>query len=260
MGSEMCIRDSIESTKIWLIGFFFGAVTPAKAGDFLRTLYLKRSVGLPIGSGLAATAVERVFDLLFLFFAALIGLILFSLHYSIDMSIVFLLIVFLAAFFLSLFVLTRKKWVVFLLRPIFNFLLPEKFKQKFKSSFHEFYDAMGILTGNKKAVGLVAFVTIASWLFIIFQFYLIAVSLGIPVSFWFILSVMPAILLIEVLPISFAGIGTRDATAIFFLSFAGVAAAASVSFSLAILSINILTAAIGVAAVGGFKEKRVVGL
>jgi len=244
-----CLHKKIslaESTKIWLIGFFFATITPAKAGDFLRALYLRNSVGLNFGAGLVVTAVERIFDLLFLFLAALLGLIVFSLHYGIDKSIVFVLSFFLIIFLIGLFVLTRKKWVAFLLKPVFNFLLPEKFREKSRVGFDDFYGAMQAMVKRKKLIAAVAALTIGSWLLIIVQFFLIAASLHLPVSFQFILSVMPAILLIEVLPISFAGIGTRDATAIFFLSFAAVSAAESVSFSLTILAMNLLTALIGV--------------
>ncbi len=244
-----------ENTRIWLIGFFFGSVTPAKAGDFLRAHYLNKHSGLSLGAGLAATAMERILDLLFMFLAAVLGLLFFSLQFSIGVEIISVLVGFLIVFLIGLVVLSRKRLVAFLLRPVFNFLLPEKFKPQFKSGFHDFYDSIKPLVQKKRVLLLLAVLTVASWLLIIFQYYLVAVSLQLPVSFALILSIMPAILLIEALPISFAGVGTRDATTIFLLGFPGIAAASAVSFSLTILAMNILTAGIGLAALSSFKEK-----
>ncbi|MBN2067997.1 MAG: flippase-like domain-containing protein [Candidatus Diapherotrites archaeon] len=246
----------VENTRVWLIGFFFGSVTPAKAGDFLRAHYLNKCCGLSLGAGLAATAMERILDLLFMFLAAVLGLLFFSLEFSIGIEVISVLVGFLFLFVIGLAVLSRKRWVSFLLRPIFKFLLPEKFKERFKSGFHDFYNSIFPLVKKRQAMLTLAVLTVGSWLLIIFQYYLIAVSLQLPVSFELILSVMPAILLIEALPISFAGVGTRDATTIFLLGFAGIAAASAVSFSLAILAMNMLTTLIGLAALTSFKGRE----
>ncbi len=243
-----------QNTKIWLAGFFWGSITPGKAGDFLRAAYLRSSANLQLGRGLAATAVERVFDLLFLFFAALIGLAFFSLQYSAASGLIPLLLVLLALFALGLVVLANKRLTAFILRPFFNFLLPFKAKQKFKTAFHEFYDAVRALARKRETVVVLVFLTAASWLLAILQFYFVALSLRLPVSFEFVAAIMPAILLIEILPISFAGIGTRDAAAIFFLSFAGIGAGQAVSFTITIFFMNMLIAFIGMLAAFGFKE------
>jgi len=234
-----------ESTKIWLIGFFFGTMTPAKAGDFFRALYLRESVQLPVGKGLAATIMERIFDMSYLFIAGLVGLILFSLNFSLDQSIIYLLAGFLLVFIAGIFFMTRKKWVSILVRPLFNFFMPKKFKQKMRDSFHDFYQGLKAFKSSKKSLALVAFLTIVSWAVIIFQYYVLALALGLPVSIEFIFWVLPAIMLIEVLPISFAGMGTRDAVTIFFFGFALVPASQAVSFSLAILFLNILISVFG---------------
>lgn len=233
------------STKIWLIGFFYATVTPAKAGDFFRAFYLRKSTGLPLGGGIAVTVVERLLDVGYLFLTGLLGLILFSLHYSLDSSIVTALVLFFFVFLVGIFVMTRKNLVSFILKPLFNVFMPEKFKQKMRNSFHDFYQGIRQLASSKKIILAAVVLTIVTWIITFFQYYMIAFALGLPVSFEFILWVMPAVLLIEILPISFSGIGTRDAVAIFFLGFAGVSPGEAVSFSLIILFIAILLAGIG---------------
>ena len=236
----------LESTKIWMIGFFFATITPAKAGDFFRTVYLKKAIALPVGEGIAAILVERLLDVAYLFITGIIGMLLFSIHFSLDFSIVVALFLFLLLFLATVFVLTRKPWVSFLLKPLFNLFLPERFKQRLRNSFHDFYAGIQRFSLSRGKVGFAGLLTIVIWIMTIFQYWLLAFALSLPVSLEFMFWVMPAILLVEVLPISFAGLGTRDAASIFFLSFASIGAGQAVSFALVVFFVNLIMAVPGV--------------
>jgi uncharacterized membrane protein YbhN (UPF0104 family) len=62
--------------------------------------------------------------------------------------------------------------------------------------------------------------------------YTVTQVLGINVQFRYVLLMMPMITIVEILPISIAGIGTRDAAAIYFFGVVGVESAQAVGFSL----------------------------
>ncbi len=50
-----------ESLRIWVAGFPL-AVTPAKAGEALKGVWLRRSCGLAVGRGISAVVAERISD------------------------------------------------------------------------------------------------------------------------------------------------------------------------------------------------------
>jgi len=50
-----------ESLRIWVCGFPL-AVTPAKAGEALKGVWLQQACGLPVGRGISAVVAERISD------------------------------------------------------------------------------------------------------------------------------------------------------------------------------------------------------
>jgi uncharacterized membrane protein YbhN (UPF0104 family) len=73
------------------------------------------------------------------------------------------------------------------------------------------------------------------WLVSIVPYYLLALSIGLNLSYMFLLSVVPIVALLDMLPISFSGIGTRDAALILFLSFISIGKEYAISLSFLIL-------------------------
>jgi uncharacterized membrane protein YbhN (UPF0104 family) len=63
-------------------------------------------------------------------------------------------------------------------------------------------------------------------------------ALGIPISYFMILLILPFTTLVEALPISFSGIGTRDAVLILLFTLLGLSSTSAVSFSIMILLLN----------------------
>jgi hypothetical protein len=90
--------------------------------------------------------------------------------------------------------------------------------------------------GGRLAVAGV--LTVVVWALIFFLAWNVAAGLGIDVSVWYLFLIMPVVTLVEVLPVSVAGLGTRDAAVIYFFSVAGIQDAAAVGFSLGYLLIG----------------------
>jgi hypothetical protein len=55
---------------------------------------------------------------------------------------------------------------------------------------------------------------------------------SIPVSARYVVLIMPIVTLVELIPFSISGLGTRDATVIYFFSVVGVGSAEAVGFSI----------------------------
>ncbi|MBI4052621.1 MAG: flippase-like domain-containing protein [Candidatus Diapherotrites archaeon] len=235
-----------KSAEIWAIGFFFGLLSPGKVGDFLRAVYLnKETPRASRGQCLSAVFVERLLDMATLFLMAFAGLAAFSLAYNAGNAAFAALGAGFIAFVCAIFFISRKKFMAKVAKPFFGFLVPEKFKATFRESFHDFYEGMKSFGREKQVTLFVALLTIITWLAAIGQYYIIALAVHINVSYFFLLMVLPAAFLLESLPISFSGLGTREAILIFFLSFAGIPAQQAISFSLGVLATNLALGLLG---------------
>jgi uncharacterized protein (TIRG00374 family) len=218
--------------KSWTIGFSISMVTPARLGDMSRAYYLKEK--LPFGKSLTTVIIDRVIDVFILFVLAIIGIIGFA-YYIKGFDLFAAVMLFFALFLLGVYASTKRGFMKAILKPFFKRFVSEKHRGKISLTFQDFYHGLGILRKSKKYLAASILLGIASWLVNIFQYYLLAISLNLNVSYFFLLSIMPLVNLMDILPISFSGIGTRDITLIFFLSQIGIAAEAAVSFSAMLL-------------------------
>ena len=80
--------------------------------------------------------------------------------------------------------------------------------------------------------------TVVVWALIFFLAWCVAAVFRIDVSARYIFLIMPVVTLVEILPVSVSGLGTRDATVIFFFSVVGLSGASAVGFSLGYLLIG----------------------
>ncbi|MFA5212717.1 MAG: flippase-like domain-containing protein, partial [Methanoregula sp.] len=75
-------------------------------------------------------------------------------------------------------------------------------------------------------------VGLLSWIPPFIYGYLLALSIGIDVGIFFFVLVIPVLSLLDLLPISISGIGTRDIALIFLFGLKGISAEQAVAFSL----------------------------
>lgn len=241
-GARMPLQGSV---KIWLIGYFLSVITPGRSGDFLRSLYLSKQTGVASGKCLTAVAVERALDLFCLFVLGIAGLAVLSMQFGVAQSAIASLALLFAGFCAAMLLLSRKKAVAFLARPLFNALAPEKWKGRLSAAFRLFYEGLFVYRKKKGSVALALLLTVLNWAASIGQYYIVALALGMQVQPLFLVVAMPAVLLAEALPISISGIGTRDAAAVLLLSFGGVQPASAVGFSITVLALNLVIALFG---------------
>jgi uncharacterized protein (TIRG00374 family) len=225
----------------WIVGFIIGIVTPGRIGEFTKAYYLKDD--MPVGCGIATVAIDRIIDIAVLFVLAISGAFLFLVYYSgfLQSDFIYLLtimfVVFLGAVF---FVLTRGNFVRRLARPMFERLVPKKYKSRMRSAFDDFYKGLGKIKSRWHLVLVSVLMSFLSWLVIIFQFTMIAASLSIQLEYLFLLSVIPVVILLDTLPISFSGLGTRELALMFFLGIMGIPLELIISFSVLIFIVGYL--------------------
>ena len=234
-----------ESSEVWLAGYLLAAISPGRSGDFLRAVYFEKNFSVKLGNGLSCVLVDRLMDVGLLLLLGVLGLISFSLFYSLDNNIILLLIGLLVLFAICLAMITKKSLVRLIGKPFFRILVPKRFKQKLSQSFHEFYEGFAKYRAHKKEMLFALILTLLAWVFFFTQAFLFALSLGINLPIEFFFWIMPIVTLVETLPISFSGMGTRDWTLAGFFDFAGITAELAVSLSLMILSMQLFLAFLG---------------
>ncbi len=238
-----CGEDAplLQCVHAWLVGFVIGITTPGRIGDISKACYLRER--MPLGRGIATVVIDRLIDIFTLFFLAILGTVVFVYAYSEFLQSGFLsvLLVFFSAFLLSAFlVLTKRDIVKGFARPIFRRFVPGKYKSGMRITFHDFYLGLRDIRKRGRLVAFSVAVSLISWLIIILQVKLVSMALSLEIDYLFLLSVMPVVTLLDILPISFSGLGTREVALIFFLGILSVPMVTAVSFSVLIFLLDYL--------------------
>jgi uncharacterized protein (TIRG00374 family) len=219
------------SIRAFLIGFSFSVLTPAKLGDFVRAFYI-RDEQCTLGKALSSVVTDRLIDIVTLFSFAFVGILVFSFVFHREILSVSLLVILAVAIASAVYIVTNKQLLTRLLRPFFNIFIPHHHKKTVSEYYHDFFSGLSVFFQNKKIFFLVIIVGIVSWFPPIVYAYLLALSLGISVDLTFFVIVIPIISLLDLLPISISGIGTRDAALIFLFGLQGIPPESAVAFSL----------------------------
>jgi uncharacterized protein (TIRG00374 family) len=226
-----------RSTAVWAIGFFASSVTPAKAGDAIRAVYVRNDTGRSLGEALLTVFVDRLWDLGFILVAGVVSALVFSQRY-IEIPSAPLLIAGVLVIAVAAVVMTRRNLMRACLKPIFSILVPARHRDGLTANFHTFYDALRVYASNRRRSVVLAGLTLFCWGLIFLLGMYVARLLRVPVDPAYIVLIMPLVTLVELVPFSISGLGTRDATVMYFFAAVGVGSAQAVGFSIAYLLIG----------------------
>ncbi len=203
-----------ESFLAYFNAIFWGAITPAKMGEFSKIALLKRK-GLSVEQSIPSIIMDRVMDVVFIMVVGLAGFILFFGQFKSAIWLLSSVLIIMTFFILLCFF--EPSFAPRRLKKILKYIAYSKYDRPF------FTFLSGII------------LTVFSWLLYFFQIYLMAIAIGLKIPF-FTISVMTSVVsALSFLPITVSGIGTRDAAFIYFFNNLGYAKEEAVSLSLLIL-------------------------
>ena len=217
--------------KYYLISLFYGIITPARIGALTRASYMQEKVDKPWVVCASGIVLERILDLIIVFFMALLGIIIFS---EIFGALLPTLIISIAILLIGCFIIFHKKTCRFVLKKILKIFMPKRLKAKSEIMFNSFYDN---LPPFKKLIFPLIF-TLFTWSIIYLQAYFVAKSFGIDIFWLLFLVLMPIGTIIALIPISISGLGTREITNIYIFQFFGVSADKILTFSVVAYLLN----------------------
>lgn len=200
-----------QSLKIFLIGYFYGSITPGYIGQLMRVPYMKEKTGAPYGKLFVNSLMETIIHTLSLYGMMLIGALLVmgvlpELLYISGTWVVLLAII--------LFYFVKRERGEKLFRLLIQYLIPKKLK----TNLYRFVDTFYTDFPEIKKLLLPLILGIFTWIIIFSQEYIIVLALGIDIPYLYFLLLFPIANVVGFIPITFAGLGTRELTAIFLFS------------------------------------------
>ena len=219
------IYNSIEIFLVYLSSLYFGFLTPGRAGEFIKVLYLKSDHNVSIPKGFSSVLVDRLFDLYLLLIFGSLGIWYFDFIGNLNYLPILILFILL----LAPIVLVNMPIKNFIINTLFKIFISKKLKSKVRKGSKIFFDNFYTLINLKLLLGGVF--TILSYAFFFLQCYFIAIAVKLPANFIFIVFSMGIANLISFIPISVSGLGTRDATLIFLFSTIGIDAESAILYS-----------------------------
>jgi glycosyltransferase 2 family protein len=199
------------SLKIFLIGYFYGSITPAYIGQLMRIPYMNEETDEPYGKLFINSFLETTLHTLSLygmiFFGAL--LVLSSFPQLIYLIIIwFAILTVIIAFFIEK---TRgEKAFHFLIR----YFTPSQLRvylTRFVGTFYHDFPKF-------RRLALPTFVAMFTWIIIFTQEYILVIALDLDIPYIYFLLLFPVANAAGFLPITFAGLGTREFTAVIIFS------------------------------------------
>lgn len=206
-----CVISLWKSATLILASSTLNVILPSKVGDFAKALFLKRSDGLELNKGFSLTFIEKILDVAGLCAVLLLGTIFIPNGNSIvRLSIGFSFFIIGAAIFMFSYDMRRLK-----LDRLASKIGVEK---RLSAFLNEWQDSVRTLKRDKRELITIISLSIFLWFLHIGQIYLFFLSLNSAVSPMVVLTYVPLSIFVGLIPISFAGIGTRDAALIYLFS------------------------------------------
>ncbi|UCB57008.1 MAG: flippase-like domain-containing protein [Candidatus Omnitrophota bacterium] len=203
---------------IYLSGIYAGLATPGRLGEAFKALYLRNEKNVSLGRGLATVFIDRLCDLYLLLAIGLFGI--WKLCLGVNNWFTFTVIIFLLI--IAPFVLVHKKSIIGLARYLQNINLFKKYKYRLKFHYEEFSGSIKEMNIGRAL--LLIGITLSSALLYFWQCYWLISLLGLKIPFLTVVLFISILNLVNLLPITVMGIGTREVTLIYLFSLIGLSA------------------------------------
>ena len=205
-----------ELLRIYLIGVFYGSVTPGKIGTLIRIDYLRKKTGKDIGVCGVSVVMDKLLDILVIFSLAILGtlLIIGSLSPFLSALITISFITFLTLFFMFMKEGPSRR----ILRVFWRIIIPKSMKGKTREAYNSFYKNM--LSWKDLMIPL--FLTILGWILVYSVAFTLSIPLNLGIPYHLFILLFPIASIVGLIPITVSGFGTREATIILLFSLFGV--------------------------------------
>ena len=222
---------TLKVFPVLTIGYMGNNIFPARAGELIRSVILKRNHNVSISSSLATILVERIFDGI-----VVLGFIFINLGEVISLGDFQFIAFWGSVFFLSAFLIVLAMALFpakasMALSKIINVLVPLKWRERIVDFFNRFIDGLSSLRSPTALLKVVA-TSVLIWIIESTVYWLVMQAFLFDVSFINLVFINGAVNLATTLPSAPGYIGTFDAPGIVLLKAFGVDAATAAGYML----------------------------
>lgn len=200
-----------QSLKIFLIGYFYGTITPGYIGQLMRIPYMKKKTREPYGKLFINSLFETMIHAVSYYGMMIIGALLVIQKSPELFTITIIWSIILGSILIYFIKKERGEKVFFYL---IKYLIPKNLRNNFNKFVSTFY----IDFPKIKRLILPLIIGLFTWIIIFSQEYIIVVALGVDIPYLYFLLLFPIANTAGFIPITFAGLGTRELTSIFLFS------------------------------------------
>ncbi|OKH26693.1 lysylphosphatidylglycerol synthetase [Hydrococcus rivularis NIES-593] len=202
----------IEANRLILGASVLNMVLPSKMGDIVKAYFMRDRGHLSGSLSLSLVVFEKACDMLSLLLWCVFGLFVYpekdglfwTMTLAVTVGLIFGLLLLGSRQFAQIFFVSAIK------------IAPKKLRQKLQNlqiSWQEMHD---YFWGDKKQLLIVSATSIFTWFLHLLQIWLFILALKAWTPFIINIALSPLAILAGLLPLTFAGVGTRDAALIFF--------------------------------------------
>ena len=202
----------VEANRLILGSSVLNMVLPSKMGDIAKAYFMRERNGVSGSLSLAIVIFEKACDLLSLLLWCAFGLILYpakdGLFWTMTAGV-------LGGLVLGTLLLSSRQFA----NLFFNLstkLAPKKIAKKLKNMQRSWGEMHDYFWGDKKQLLLITVTSIFIWFLHLLQIWLFIIALKASAPFLISIALSPLSILAGLLPLTFAGVGTRDAALIYF--------------------------------------------
>ena len=200
-----------EANRLILAACVLNMVLPSKAGDIAKAYFMRDRGHLSTSLALSLVVFEKACDLLSLLLWCLFGLWLYPQK---DAFFWLMTVVIFAGLAGGLLLLGSTRFANFFF-ALGQQLAPPKIKVKFKQLQVAWGEMHGYFWRDRRQLFRVTGISVLIWLLHLLQIWLFILALNAWVPFLTSLALSPLAILAGLLPLTFAGVGTRDAALVF---------------------------------------------
>lgn len=217
-----------DSTSMYATGMVLSAVTPGRVGDMVKIVMLIKK-GCSISKAIASNIFDRLFDVAFVLLVGYGGMWYFSRNFTSQLQIVNII------FVIALVLLVALALKRHLVKKLAIKLIPSQYRSVAIESWNEIIS--GFLKKQYRRISWLVLWTIVFWFLQFSAIYLCGLALEVDVSFIYLSACAAVAMVLSLLPITVAGVGTRDAIYILLLGQVGIARQQSLALSSLVLGV-----------------------
>jgi uncharacterized protein (TIRG00374 family) len=204
--------STAEANRLILVASVLNMVLPSKMGDIAKAYFIKQQTVLDGSVSLSLVVFEKALDMLSLLAWCLFGLLVYQdktrIYWLATLAILFL--------FAGGTLLLTSRAVANSFFAAASTIIPDRWRLRMQKLSGSWTSMQQYFKSDKAQVLRISFLSLFIWFLHLFQIWLFIFALKASTPLLANLALAPLAILAGLLPLTFAGIGTRDAALIFF--------------------------------------------